>query len=128
MKLVRRAEEIEQYGFAEGEYGVAETLSKAKNTGVGGMVSAGLLASRGGKVRLLRPDELPTNWDPTGARPRPGRSGCRRAGCQDRPARRDRPPAGLSSVRRLRTEEARGRGVGLQRASAELARDAAAGP
>jgi putative DNA methylase len=55
---------FEQYGFSEGEYGVAETLSKAKNTSVGGMVTAGLLASRSGKVRLLRPDELPADWDP----------------------------------------------------------------
>lgn len=55
---------FEQYGFAEGEYGVAETLSTAKNTSVAGMVTAGLLASRGGKVRLLRPDELPKDWDP----------------------------------------------------------------
>jgi len=52
---------FEQSGFAEGEYGVAETLSKAKNTSVGGMVEAGILASSRGKVRLLRPDELPGN-------------------------------------------------------------------
>jgi putative DNA methylase len=56
---------FEQHGFAEGEYGVAETLSKAKNTSVGGMVQAGILASKGGKVRLLKPDELPATWDPT---------------------------------------------------------------
>ena len=56
---------FEQYGFAEGEYGVAETLSKAKNTSVAGMVEAGILASGHGKVRLLRPDELPADWDPT---------------------------------------------------------------
>jgi putative DNA methylase len=55
---------FEQSGFAEGEYGVAEMLSKAKNTSVSGMVEAGILTSKGGKVRLLRPDELPTNWDP----------------------------------------------------------------
>jgi len=55
---------FEQFGFAEGEFGVAETLSKAKNTSVSGMVEAGILASRGGKVRLLRPDELPEDWDP----------------------------------------------------------------
>lgn len=55
---------FEQYGFDEGEYGVAETLSKAKNTSVSGMVTAGLLVSRAGKVRLLRPDELPADWDP----------------------------------------------------------------
>jgi putative DNA methylase len=55
---------FEQSGFAEGEYGVAETLSKAKNTSVSGMVAAGILASKGGKVHLLRPDELPSDWDP----------------------------------------------------------------
>ena len=55
---------FEQSGFAEGEYGVAETLSKAKNTSVSGMVEAGIIASKGGKVRLLRPDELPADWEP----------------------------------------------------------------
>ena len=56
---------FEQYGFGDGEYGVAETLSKAKNTSISGMVEAKTLASRGGKVRLLRPDEMPEDWDPT---------------------------------------------------------------
>ena len=55
---------FEQNGFDEGEFGVAETLSKAKNTSVQGMVDAGLLESKRGKVRLLRPDELPADWDP----------------------------------------------------------------
>jgi putative DNA methylase len=55
---------FEQSGFAEGEYGVAETLSKAKNTSVAGMVEAGILESRRGKARLLRPEELPADWDP----------------------------------------------------------------
>ena len=56
---------FEQSGFDEGEYGVAEILSKAKNTSVAGMVEAGILASKAGKVRLLRPEELPPDWDPT---------------------------------------------------------------
>jgi putative DNA methylase len=56
---------FEQSGFAEGEYGVAETLSKAKNTSVDGMVEAGIVTSKGGKVRLLRPSELDPEWDPT---------------------------------------------------------------
>jgi putative DNA methylase len=55
---------FEQQGFAEGEYGVAETLSKAKNTSVAGMVEAGVVESRRGKVRLLKPEELPADWDP----------------------------------------------------------------
>ena len=56
---------FDQYGFAEGDYGVAETLSKAKNTAVAGMVDAGIVASQGGKVRLFEPKELPDDWDPT---------------------------------------------------------------
>ena len=56
---------FDQYGFAEGDYGIAETLSKAKNTSVAGMVDAGILASQGGKVRLFEPKELPDDWDPT---------------------------------------------------------------
>ncbi len=55
---------FEQHGFAEGEYGVAETLSKAKNTSVAGMVEAGILASKRGEVRLLAAKELPEDWDP----------------------------------------------------------------
>ena len=56
---------FEQEGFAEGEYGVAETLSKAKNTSIDGIVDGGILASKGGKVRLLRPNEMASEWDPT---------------------------------------------------------------
>nr|WP_299425668.1 DUF1156 domain-containing protein [uncultured Meiothermus sp.] len=56
---------FEQSGFAEGEFGVAETLSKAKNTSIQGLVDAGILRAKAGKVRLLRPDELPADWNPT---------------------------------------------------------------
>jgi putative DNA methylase len=55
---------FEQHGFTEGEYGVAETLSKAKNTSVKGLEDAGILKSSRGKVRLLKPSELPADWDP----------------------------------------------------------------
>src|SRR6516164_5963115 len=55
---------FEQHGFGEGEYGVAEQLSKSKNTSVDGMVEAGIVASKRGRVRLLKPDELPEDWDP----------------------------------------------------------------
>jgi putative DNA methylase len=55
---------FEQSGFSEGEYGLAEQLSKSKNTSVAGMVAAGILESKRGKVRLLRPKELVTGWDP----------------------------------------------------------------
>jgi putative DNA methylase len=50
--------------FEEGKYGDAETLSKAKNTSVTGLVNSGILKAKGGKVQLLRRDELPDNWTP----------------------------------------------------------------
>jgi putative DNA methylase len=56
---------FEQFGFSEGDYGVAEQLSKSKNTAVTGLVEGGILLSKTGKVRLLKPAELSTDWDPT---------------------------------------------------------------
>ena len=55
---------FKQQGFTEGDYGIAETLSKAKNTSVEGLVEAGILSSEAGKVRLLKPSELSEDWDP----------------------------------------------------------------
>jgi len=55
---------FDQLGFAEGEYGMAETLSTAKNTSVGGLVQAGIIQSKSGKVRLFKPEELSADWDP----------------------------------------------------------------
>ena len=55
---------FEQHGFAEGDYGVAEVLSKAKVTSVAGLAEAGIVDSRRGKVRLLPPAEMPDGWDP----------------------------------------------------------------
>jgi len=54
---------FEQMGFDEGEFGVAETLSKAKATSIDGMKRDGILASGSGKVRLLRPSELLATWE-----------------------------------------------------------------
>ncbi|MER2504532.1 MAG: DUF1156 domain-containing protein [Azonexus sp.] len=56
---------FDQTGFAEGDFGLAEQLSKSKNTAVDGLVEAGILVSKAGKVRLLKPAELPADWDPT---------------------------------------------------------------
>jgi putative DNA methylase len=56
---------FEQTGFLEGDYGVAEQLSKSKNTAVAGLVDAGILLSKAGKVRLLKPNEMSMDWDPT---------------------------------------------------------------
>jgi len=43
---------------------MAETLSKAKNTSVSGMVEAGIVEAKSGKVRLLKKEELPKDWNP----------------------------------------------------------------
>ena len=53
-----------EHGMEAGEFGRAELLSKAKVTSVDGMVEAGILEARAGKVRLLRRDELDEGWDP----------------------------------------------------------------
>jgi putative DNA methylase len=55
---------FEQFGFAEGEFGVAETLSKAKDTSIQRMADSGIVVAGKGKVRLLKPEELPEQWDP----------------------------------------------------------------
>jgi putative DNA methylase len=55
---------FKSYGFDPGPYGVAETLSKAKNTAVAGLVRAGVLKAGGGKVRLLAVTDLPVTYDP----------------------------------------------------------------
>lgn len=55
---------FEQFGMKEGAYGIAETLSKAKNTAVDGLVNDGFLAAKRGKVRLLLREELASDWDP----------------------------------------------------------------
>ena len=55
---------FEQHGFAEGEYGVADILSKAKNTSLDGLEKAGVVQKGRGKVRLLAANELSESWDP----------------------------------------------------------------
>ena len=39
-------------------------LARAKGTSVSGLVDAGVVHSVAGKVRLLRPAEYPSDWDP----------------------------------------------------------------
>ena len=55
---------FEQYQYKAASYGEAETLSKAKNTSIQGMVEAGMLEAVSGKVRLLKREELLTDWVP----------------------------------------------------------------
>ena len=55
---------FDQHGFGAGDRGGAETLAKAKHTSLAGIAEAGIIRSRAGYVRLLRPEELPSWWDP----------------------------------------------------------------
>lgn len=59
---------FEQHGFREGPFGDAETLAKAKNVAVEGLKEAGIVRARAGNVRLLKPDELDSEWDPASDR------------------------------------------------------------
>jgi putative DNA methylase len=64
-----------QHGFAEGEFGAAETLSKAGNVSIEGLAADGILEAKRGRVRLLKPSELTADRDP--ARGSASRSGKR---------------------------------------------------
>jgi putative DNA methylase len=55
---------FEQYGTGEGAHGQADVLARAKNSAVGALEEAEILASAGGKVRLLARPELRDDWDP----------------------------------------------------------------
>jgi len=55
---------FEQHQFDEGLYGEAEVLATAKALSISHLAEAGILNSRAGKVRLLRREELPDDWDP----------------------------------------------------------------
>jgi len=55
---------FEQYGTGEGPFGVGETLCKAKNTSMQGLVEAGIVYSKAGQVNLLHRDGMDPNWNP----------------------------------------------------------------
>lgn len=55
---------FEEHGWAEGKYGDADVLARAKGTSVGGLTEAGVIESSKGRLRLLRWRELPADWSP----------------------------------------------------------------
>jgi putative DNA methylase len=55
---------FEQYGFDYADYGIAETLSKAKNTSINGMIEAQIIKAGQGKVNLIKPENLDPDWNP----------------------------------------------------------------
>ncbi|MCX6403860.1 MAG: DUF1156 domain-containing protein [Actinobacteria bacterium] len=54
----------EQFGHNPGAFGDADTLAKAKNTTVGGVVESGIAVSKEGKLRLLERNEMSDSWNP----------------------------------------------------------------
>ncbi len=55
---------FEQHGWAEGKYGDADVLARAKGTSVNGLVDAGVVESASGNLRLLKWAEMPRDWSP----------------------------------------------------------------
>lgn len=55
---------FDQYGWDKGVFGEADVLARAKATSVDGLAESGVIKSGGGKVRLLRWNEYPNDWDP----------------------------------------------------------------
>lgn len=55
---------FKQHGWAEGKYGDADVLARAKGTSVNGLVDAGVVESAGGNLRLLKWAEMPRDWSP----------------------------------------------------------------
>ncbi|WP_165177025.1 DUF1156 domain-containing protein [Desulfovibrio sp. ZJ369] len=55
---------FESNGWAAGRFGEADVLARAKGTSASGLAAAGVVASGGGEVRLLRWQDMPEGWDP----------------------------------------------------------------
>ena len=55
---------FEETGFEWGEAGQANLLANAQATAINGLVVAGIVETKGNRVRLLRPQEMRADWDP----------------------------------------------------------------
>ena len=55
---------FESNGWAAGKFGDADVLARAKGTSAAGLAEAGVVASGGGEVRLLRWQDMPEDWNP----------------------------------------------------------------
>lgn len=55
---------FEQNGHSAGEYGIANSLATARGISVESVKHAGILESSAGKVRLLKREELDSDWHP----------------------------------------------------------------
>ncbi len=55
---------FEQNGLANGDYGVADNLARARGIAVESVKHAGIVESQAGKVRILKRSELDPEWEP----------------------------------------------------------------
>lgn len=55
---------FDEQGWSAGEFGMADVLTRAKGTSVDHVKNAGVVEASGGKVRLLKPAEYPSDWNP----------------------------------------------------------------
>lgn len=55
---------FEQFGMGAGPYGSADNIARGRGISVESAKHAGILDSSAGKVRLLKRDELPDEWNP----------------------------------------------------------------
>lgn len=55
---------FDEQGWSVGQFGQADVMARAKGTSVDGVKAAGVVESGGGKVRLLKPAEYPSDWSP----------------------------------------------------------------
>lgn len=54
-----------EYGWNDADYGRADDLARSRNTSVDGLVRGGVFWARGGKARLVPPEDLGEVWDPS---------------------------------------------------------------
>jgi putative DNA methylase len=55
---------FDEQGWTAGDFGKADVLSRAKGTSVDNVKNAGVVTAIGGKVRLVKPVEYPSDWNP----------------------------------------------------------------
>jgi putative DNA methylase len=55
---------FDEQGWSAGEFGKADVLARAKGTSVEHVKAAGVVEAVSGKVRLLKPAEYPSDWNP----------------------------------------------------------------
>lgn len=55
---------FEQFGMDGGPYGTADNIARGRGISVESAKHAGILESSAGKVRILKRDELPEDWNP----------------------------------------------------------------